>query len=83
MTNLDELDLCLLATRLDATYIDGNDLYEQFLIYMRKLNKFTFNICTKAQNYLYLEFNFHRLKIFNLVLLEKDIQKLFQVFISV
>ena len=51
MTNLEELNLCLLVHRQDSTYIDGNDLYEQFLIYMRKLNKFTFNICTKAQNY--------------------------------
>jgi hypothetical protein len=51
MINLEELNLCLLVTRFDSTYIDGNDLYEQFLINMKKLNKFTFNICTNAMNF--------------------------------
>ena len=51
MTNLEELNLCLFVIRQDSTYIDGNDFYEQFLIYMKKLKKFTFNICTEAQNY--------------------------------
>ena len=55
MVNLEELNLCLSVTRLESTYIDGNDLYEQFLIRMKKLKKFTFNICSHALSYGHLQ----------------------------
>ncbi|CAF3886170.1 unnamed protein product, partial [Rotaria sp. Silwood1] len=44
MINLEELKLYLLVGRLNSTYIDGIQLYDQFLIYMTQLKKFTFNI---------------------------------------
>jgi hypothetical protein len=50
MINLEELQLYLSIGRLDSTYIDGIQLYNQFLIYMRQLNKFTFNIKTEVYN---------------------------------
>ena len=50
MINLEELRLCLRVGRLDSTYIDGNQLYNHFLIYMSKLKKFTFDIKTKVRN---------------------------------
>ncbi|CAF0740721.1 unnamed protein product [Rotaria sp. Silwood1] len=46
MINLEELRLYLSVGRCDSTYIDGIQLYDQFLIYMTQLNKFTFNIKT-------------------------------------
>ena len=46
MENLEELNLSLSVLRLDSTYLDGIQLYDHFLIYMRQLNKFTFNIKT-------------------------------------
>jgi hypothetical protein len=44
MINLEELQLYLSVGRFDSTYIDGIQLYDQFLIYMTQLNKFTFSI---------------------------------------
>ncbi|CAF4044574.1 unnamed protein product [Rotaria sordida] len=46
MINLEELKLYLTVVRSGSTYIDGIQLYEQFLIYMTQLKKFTFNITT-------------------------------------
>ena len=50
MVNLDELQLYLRVVRYNSTYIDGNQLYDQFLVYMTKLKKFTFDINTKVVN---------------------------------
>jgi hypothetical protein len=50
MINLEELQLCLVVGRIHSTYIDGIQLYSQFLIYMTQLNKFTFNIKTSVFN---------------------------------
>ncbi|CAF1035892.1 unnamed protein product [Adineta steineri] len=44
MINLEELQLYLNVGRLYPSFIDGNQLYDQFLIYMTQLRKFTFNI---------------------------------------
>ncbi|CAF3033483.1 unnamed protein product [Rotaria sp. Silwood2] len=49
MINLEELQLYLVVVRTDATYIDGIQLYDQFLIYMTQLKKFTFNIKTNVR----------------------------------
>ncbi len=46
MINLEALELYLSVERFDSTYIDGIQLYDQFLICMTQLNKFTFNIKT-------------------------------------
>jgi hypothetical protein len=46
MINLEELKLYLSVMRVDSAYIDGIQLYDQFLIYMTQLNTFTFNIQT-------------------------------------
>ncbi|CAF5184012.1 unnamed protein product, partial [Rotaria magnacalcarata] len=48
MINLEELKLYLLVRRMDSTYIDGYQLYDQFLIYMTQLKKFTFYIKTEV-----------------------------------
>lgn len=45
MTNLEELQLYLMVGRY-CTFIDGNRLHDQFLIYMTHLKKFPFNINT-------------------------------------
>src|ERR1700722_19956793 len=50
MINLEELTLYLSVARFDSIYIDGIQLYDQFLIYMTQLKKFTFNIKTKVYN---------------------------------
>ncbi len=50
MINLEELQLYLTVERTNSTYIDGIQLYDQFLIYMVQLNKFTFNIKTEVFN---------------------------------
>jgi hypothetical protein len=50
MINLEELKLYLRIKRLDSTYIDGVQLYDQILNYMTRLNKFTFSIDTKICN---------------------------------
>ena len=46
MINLEELILYLSIIRSNKNYIDGNELYDDILIYMPRLNKFTFNIHT-------------------------------------
>jgi hypothetical protein len=48
MINLEELKLYLLVERRNSTYIDGIQLYDQFLIYLTQLNKFTFGIFTRV-----------------------------------
>jgi hypothetical protein len=50
MINLEELKLYLTVGRSHLTYIDGIQFYDQFLIYMTTLNKFTFNIETEVFN---------------------------------
>ncbi|CAF3203245.1 unnamed protein product, partial [Rotaria sp. Silwood2] len=50
MSNLEELTLFLMIKRYDSTYIDGNQLYNQILIHMPRLNKFTFSINTLICN---------------------------------
>jgi hypothetical protein len=50
MINLEELKLYLLVLRCDSNYIDGIQLYDQFLIHMTQLKKFTFNIKTRVDN---------------------------------
>ena len=50
MINLEELQLQLRVYRFNSNYIDGIQLYEQFLISMTQLNKFTFNIKTRVSN---------------------------------
>jgi len=46
MINLEELKLYLEVGRSNSTFIDGIQLYDQFLIHMTQLKKFTFNINT-------------------------------------
>ncbi len=46
MINLEELQLYISVERYNSTYIDGIQLYDQFLVYMTQLKKFTFNIKT-------------------------------------
>ena len=46
MINLEELTLYLSIIRNNKNYIDGTQLYDDILIYMPRLNKFTFNIVT-------------------------------------
>jgi hypothetical protein len=46
MINLEELILFLTVIRINSTYIDGIQLYDEILIYMPQLNKFTFSINT-------------------------------------
>jgi hypothetical protein len=48
MINLEELRLYLSVERFNSTYIDGIQLYDQFLIYMTQLKKFTFHIKTRV-----------------------------------
>jgi hypothetical protein len=48
MINLEELTLYLSIIRSNKNYIDGTQLYDDFLIYMPRLNKFTFNIVTNV-----------------------------------
>jgi hypothetical protein len=50
MVNLEELKLYLSIARFDSNYVDGIQLYEQFLMYMTQLKKFTFCINTKVFN---------------------------------
>ncbi|CAF0884063.1 unnamed protein product [Rotaria sordida] len=50
MINLEELKLYLLVGRFNSSYIDGIQLYDQFLIYMTQLKKFTFNIKSMVYN---------------------------------
>jgi len=46
MINLEELKLFLSILRVNSTYIDGIQLHNEILIYMPRLNKFTFSIET-------------------------------------
>jgi hypothetical protein len=48
MINVEELKLCLLVFTWGTTCIDGIQLYDQFLIHMTQLKKFTFSINTKV-----------------------------------
>ncbi|CAF1040738.1 unnamed protein product [Rotaria magnacalcarata] len=48
MINLEELILHLSIIRSNKNYIDGIQLYDDILIYMPRLNKFTFNIYTNV-----------------------------------
>ncbi len=48
MINLEELILYLSIIRSNKNYIDGIQLYDDILIYMPRLNKFTFNIVTNV-----------------------------------
>ncbi|CAF2141461.1 unnamed protein product, partial [Rotaria magnacalcarata] len=48
--NLEELKLCLFVRRFDSIYIDGIQLHDQILIYMSRLNKFTFSIKPRVVN---------------------------------
>jgi hypothetical protein len=50
MINLEELKLNLSVERFDLTYIDGFQLYDQFLVYMTQLKKLTFCIKTDVCN---------------------------------
>jgi hypothetical protein len=50
MINLEELKLYISVERYNSTYIDGIQLYDQFLIYMTQLKNFTFNIKTNVDN---------------------------------
>ena len=50
MINLEKLQLCLRVVRWNSTYIDGNQLYDQFLCSMPKLKRFTFDIKTRVRN---------------------------------
>ena len=50
MTNLEELHLFLSVMRSNSTYIDGIQLYDQFLLHMTQLRKFAFNIRTTVFN---------------------------------
>ncbi|CAF1440389.1 unnamed protein product [Rotaria sordida] len=48
MINLEELILFLLVIRVDKNYADGVQIYNDILIHMPRLNKFTFSINTVA-----------------------------------
>jgi len=48
MINLEELILYLSIIRSNKNYIDGSELYDDILIYMPRLNKFTFTIHTNV-----------------------------------
>ncbi|CAF3560301.1 unnamed protein product, partial [Rotaria sp. Silwood2] len=47
MTNLEELTLFISVLRSESTYIDGNYFYDEILVHMPRLNKFTFSIITE------------------------------------
>jgi hypothetical protein len=48
MINLEELILFLSILRVDSSYVDGIQLYDDILIYMPLLKKFTFSIDTSV-----------------------------------
>jgi hypothetical protein len=50
MLNLEELTLFLLVSKIESTYIDGIQLYDEILIFMPRLNKLTFSINTLLFN---------------------------------
>ena len=49
MINLEQLFLYLPLVRNNTNYIDGNQLHDDILIYMPRLNKFSFNIDTYVE----------------------------------
>jgi hypothetical protein len=51
MINLEKLQLHVSLLRKNSTFIDGHQLHDQFLVYMTRLNQFTFNIITAVANY--------------------------------
>jgi hypothetical protein len=51
MTNVEELQLYIFLIRFDSTYIDGIQLFVEFLIYMTQLNQFTFSIRTRVSSF--------------------------------
>ncbi|CAF3600524.1 unnamed protein product [Rotaria socialis] len=51
MVNLEELTLYLSVVRNNSTYVDGDELYDDVLKYMPRLNKFIFNIHTYVAGY--------------------------------
>ena len=50
MSNLEELSLLLSFIRFNSTFIDGKQLYNDFLMYMTKLQTFSFSIHTQLIN---------------------------------
>jgi len=50
MINLEKLQLYLIVGRNNTTFLDGIQLYDQFLLHMTQLNKFTFYIRTILVN---------------------------------
>ena len=50
MSNIEELILFILVQRNGWTYIVGTQLYNDFLVYMPQLKKFTFSIHTQIIN---------------------------------
>ncbi len=50
MINLEELKLYLSILRVNSTYIDGIQLYDEIIIYMPRLNKFYLSIDTCVVN---------------------------------
>jgi hypothetical protein len=50
MINLEELILFLKIIRINSNYIDGIQLYDDILIYMPQLRRFTFSIETRVVN---------------------------------
>ncbi|CAF2001558.1 unnamed protein product [Rotaria magnacalcarata] len=50
MSNLEKLTLFLVVLRYDSTFIGGTQLYDQILICMPLLNKFTFSVNTWVCN---------------------------------
>jgi hypothetical protein len=57
MINLEELMLFMSIIRSNKNYIDGNELYDDILIYMPRLNKFTFNIYTNVDKRVEIAFS--------------------------
>jgi hypothetical protein len=55
MINLEELQLYLVVGRSYSTFLDGIQLYDQFLIHMRQLKKLTFYIKTILLNNIKVE----------------------------
>jgi hypothetical protein len=50
MSNLEELTLFISVIRLESTYIDGNQLYNEIVVHMPRLNQFIFSISTLVFN---------------------------------
>ncbi|CAF1020506.1 unnamed protein product [Rotaria sordida] len=50
MINIEDLTLFLNVVRFNSTYIDGTHLYNDILVFMPQLQKFTFSINTSLSN---------------------------------